>query len=214
MSGRSLAHKQGSTLSVERWLKNVSRETFERLTVFESLLLRWNRHAGLIAESTIPQLWNRHFLDSAQLMSCAPKATHWLDIGSGAGFPGLVLAILAADNSLAPRFTLIESGSRKCEFLRRVIRETGVEVELLEMRCEDAEPQNADAVTARAVASLKALLTLAIPHVSHDGVMIFPKGRNRANEIDALGSTKGFFDVKEVTSLTDPEAAILVLRRT
>ncbi len=192
--------------------ENVSRETFERLRIYESLLVRWNRAVSLVAESTVPHLWDRHFLDSAQLLDCAPSALRWLDIGSGGGFPGMVLAILAAEDRPGARFTLMEASSRKCEFLRRAVRETGLRVKVTEARCENARPQNADAVTARAVAPLPKLLELAAPHLSADGILIFPKGRSRAAEIRAARG-EWTFDLQETSSITDPGAAVLVIRR-
>ena len=194
------------------WAENVSRETFQRLEIFETLLVKWNRTVNLVAPSTVPHLWERHFLDSAQLLDCAPAALRWLDIGSGAGFPGLVLAILAAESRPDADFTLMEASAKKCEFLRCAVRETGIQASVLETRCETAQPQQAGAVTARAVAPLPRLLDLAAPHLSKGGILIFPKGRERAAEIREA-RRKWAFDLRERPSITDSAAAILVIRR-
>lgn len=190
---------------------NVSRETFQRFHVYETLLVKWNQKINLVAASTIPNLWTRHFVDSLQLMAYASSATKWLDIGSGAGFPGIVLAILATEQSPKSVFTLIESSAKKCQFLRCVKRELDLKVNVLETRCEQVHPLMAEAITARAVAPLPKLLKLAVPHLSSNGILIFPKGKDCANEI-RTAQADWVFDLTQKQSITDKKSSILIIR--
>lgn len=192
--------------------KNVSRETLQRLHIYAALLKRWNPTANLVAESTLPQLWSRHFLDSAQLLDLGLPRAHWLDIGSGGGFPGLVMAIIAAETKPGSRYSLIESSGRKCQFLRRVASETGIKIDLREARAEELEPLRTDIVTARAVAPLAKLLELAVRHLGSGGICVFPKGAGRSADI-AAARRNWTFDLHETPSITDPESAILHIRR-
>ena len=201
-------HEEG----VSAFSENVSRETLRRLHIYAALLKRWNAAAGLVAESTLPQLWNRHFLDSAQLLDHGPPLAHWLDIGSGGGFPGMVLAIIAAEKEPESRFSLIESSGRKCQFLRRVASETGIRIDLHEARAEKLEPLGADVVTARAVAPLAKLLELAVRHLGCGDLCLFPKGAGRSADISAA-RRNWTFDLHETPSITEPESAILHIRR-
>ncbi|MCY3880278.1 MAG: 16S rRNA (guanine(527)-N(7))-methyltransferase RsmG [Rhodobacteraceae bacterium] len=192
--------------------ENVSRETLERLRIYASLLREWNPSAKLVATSTLPELWTRHFLDSAQILRFGPHGElHWLDIGSGGGFPGMVLAIIAAERTPAARFTLVEAAWRKCQFLRKVAAETGIPVKLCESRFETLDRQCADAVTARAVAPLKALMEMAARHLAPGGICLFPKGAARRKDIDQAGGDWNF-ELREQVSVTNPEAAILLIR--
>ncbi|HRO50259.1 MAG TPA: 16S rRNA (guanine(527)-N(7))-methyltransferase RsmG, partial [Hyphomicrobium sp.] len=135
----------------------VSRETADRLAVYEGLLRTWQRTINLVSPATLEDAWHRHFADSAQLLNFSPlDAKNWLDLGSGAGFPGLVLAILLAERAPEAHMTLVESDSRKAAFLREVARKTGVAVEIRVERSENtatqAKSQIRDAITARALA--------------------------------------------------------------
>jgi 16S rRNA (guanine527-N7)-methyltransferase len=196
---------------------DVSRETLERLETYAALLRQWQPTINLVAPSTIPNLWERHFADSAQLLALAPpNATTWLDLGSGAGFPGLVLAILLAGRggTKAAKVTLIESDSRKAAFLAEVARKTGVPVDILCKRIETATTQAKlpafDVVTARALAPLPRLMSLAAPYFSPATTGVFPKGREAGAEIEA--AREGFeFDVAQHPSLTDAHGRILVV---
>lgn len=194
-----------------RFADHVSTETRERLRMFESMLKKWNRSVNLISKGTLNHLWERHFEDSAQLLDCAPEAKRWLDVGSGGGFPGLVLVIMAAERGWEAEFTLIESSAKKCSFLRCVLFEIGLSADVLETRCENAEPQNADAVTARALAPLPKLLAMTTPHVSPHGVLIFPKGRKRQQEV-VKARQMWTFDLQEKMSRTDADSAILLIK--
>lgn len=201
----------------------VSRETLDRLETYESLLRTWQRTINLVAPSTLDETWGRHFADSAQLLALAPPdATRWLDLGSGAGFPGLVLAVLLAERDGA-KVTLIESDSRKAAFLREVARKTGVAVDILCERIEKlptqakvvsretAESGMWDVITARALAPLPRLLDLAAPYFSQDTVGLFLKGREAEAEVAAAQSGWSFsFELHR--SLTDKDGQVILVR--
>lgn len=185
----------------------VSRETLDRLTRYASLLERWQPAINLVGSRTLPDVWRRHFLDSAQLCDLLPPATETLvDLGSGAGFPGLVLAILGVKN-----VHLIESDGRKAAFLREVSRETGTPVTLHAVRAEDVDPFPADAVTARALAPLDRLLPLAMPFLTRDSVALFLKGQDVDTELTEA-TKKITMRVERVPSRSDARGTVLVLR--
>ena len=192
-------------------IENVSRETIDRFQLYLSLLEAWNPAAGLIAESTVPNIWFRHFLDSAQLFRHVPnRAKLCADLGSGGGFPGMVLAILAAERRPELRFALIESNLRKCEFLWQVSMQTGVSVEVLSGRAETCTPQEADIVTARGLAPLHKLIGLAERHLRIGGSCIFPKGASHRAEIRAA-ENHWEFTIKKVQSATLETSSLLIL---
>jgi 16S rRNA (guanine527-N7)-methyltransferase len=148
-------------------LTPVSRETAARLDRFVALLLQWQAKINLIAPSTIPELWTRHVADSLQLLALAPDARVWIDLGSGAGFPGLVLGCALADKP-GSVVHLVESNVKRAAFLREAIRVTGAPAIVEPVHIEDiAQNQGlkADAVTARALAPLDRLLQLAYPWI-------------------------------------------------
>lgn len=185
--------------------------TLDRLEALEALTRRWTARINLVAPSTLPGLWTRHILDSAQLWPLASAgAATWADLGSGGGFPGLVIAALAAETG-APHVTLIESDARKCAFLRTAARELSLPVTVLDQRAEAAPPQSAPVVSARALAPLSTLLPLVARHLAPGGTALLPKGRDWAAEIDAA-RTKGWtFTAESLPSITDPQARILRL---
>lgn len=188
---------------------DVSRETLERLEAYEALLGKWNPAINLVAKGTIADAWTRHFLDSAQIFALAPPiARTWLDIGSGGGFPGMVVAIIAAE--LRPRLsvTLMDSDLRKAAFLNEVARQTGIEATITAGRVEDLPPVGADVISARAFAPLTTLLALTERHLKPGGTGLFLKGARHQQEIaQALESFR--FDLQKVPSQTDPQAVIL-----
>jgi 16S rRNA (guanine527-N7)-methyltransferase len=214
----------------------VSRETLARLATYEDLLRRWQRAINLVAPSTLDAIWHRHFADSAQLAPLAPTARTWVDLGSGAGFPGLVVAILlagepslrAAGRPSAPptkevglaRITLIESNARKCAFLREVVRAThlagSVSVDILSTRIETATTQASlqppDVVSARAVAPLDKLFALAAPLFASSTIGLFLKGRDVAAELQAAEKLWNF-QSELVPSRTARDARIVVVRK-
>jgi 16S rRNA (guanine527-N7)-methyltransferase len=157
----------------------VSRETLERLTIHLELLRRWQSAINLVGTATLADPWRRHYLDCAQLAAHLPAAAAGIaDLGSGAGFPGMVLALLGA-----PGVQLIESDQRKAQFLREVARATGASVVVHAERIERLRAWPADVVTARALAPLPRLLELAARFLSADSVCLFLKGRSVAHEL-------------------------------
>lgn len=188
---------------------DVSRETIERLATHHRLLEQWNPRINLVSRATLPDAWRRHFADSAQLWRyAAPQAGTWLDLGSGAGFPGLVIAALAADQAPGLHIRLIESDQRKATFLRTVIRAAGLPASVDEARIEALPSQAADVVSARALASLPTLLGYAEKHRTAAGICLFPKGETVHNEM-AEARRNWRFDAILHPSLTDPRAAIV-----
>jgi 16S rRNA (guanine527-N7)-methyltransferase len=193
----------------------ISRETLDRLKTYAQLLVRWQKTINLVAPSTLGDLWHRHFADSAQLWRYRPpEARVWLDIGSGAGFPGLVLAILGAEAG-ATHHILIESDSRKAAFLREVGRETGITVDILGMRIENpqtcAKVSAVDCITARALAPLPRLLEMSAPYFSPSTLGLFLKGRDGAAEIEQAAESWRFaYELKP--SVTDRDARVVLLK--
>ena len=186
---------------------DVSRETLERLKHYESLVLKWNPRINLVAKSTVDAVWERHISDSMQVFGlCSGK--HWLDLGSGGGFPGCVVAILAKELAPDMTTTLIESDQRKSVFLRTVLRETGVSGTVLPERIEAAEPQSANVVSARALADLPSLLTYFHRHAGEEAEGLFMKGSRWKEEIPKA-QEQWNFDFKAVSSRTQPDAVIL-----
>ena len=182
---------------------DVSRETMERLDVYADLLSRWTKRINLIAPSTLSDLWQRHFLDSAQLCKFATNDP-WLDVGSGGGFPGAIVAIMCPETPV----TLVESDQRKATFLRTVSRETGAGFTVHAKRIESLVPQQAGRLSARALASLPDLLAVAARHLSPQGKAVFMKGATVQAEIDeALEHWS--FDCETYPSKTDASAVVL-----
>ncbi|SLN24622.1 Ribosomal RNA small subunit methyltransferase G [Pseudoruegeria aquimaris] len=190
-------------------LADVSRETMERLEIYAALLKKWNPAINLVAKSTLGDLWQRHIVDSVQVFSRAPETVdHWVDIGSGGGFPGMVCAILAAEKRGGCRFTLIESDQRKAAFLRTVARDTGAKVDVLAKRIESVPPQNADVLSARALASLDKLFEFAECHLKPTGRALFPKGESYQQEIEEARA-RWHFSADVIPSITDGKAVVL-----
>ncbi len=190
---------------------DVSRETEGRLTAFAALVAQWTPHINLIAASTLPEIGPRHIADSAQLAGLAPPGwTHWADLGSGGGFPGIVIAILAAQTAPSARVTLVESDQRKAAFLRTAIRTLGLTATVHCARAEALPPLAADVLSARALAPLPQLIPLALRHLAPTGTALFPKGRRAAEEI-AAARASWRFTLLSHPSQTDPEARILHL---
>jgi 16S rRNA (guanine527-N7)-methyltransferase len=188
---------------------NVSRETFEKLELLERELRRWQAIKNLVGPATLDQIWDRHIVDSLQLLDLAPDAGTWLDLGAGAGFPGLVLAIAGAERGL--QVHLVESNSRKCAFLRHIARLTGAPAKVHEARLETVVPGfvgKADVVSARALASLPMLLDWTEPLLKAGTMGLFPKGRDAEIELTEARK-KWTFEAEILPSLTDPEARIL-----
>lgn len=192
---------------------DVSRETTERLRALAELVTRWTGTINLVARSSLPDIWQRHILDSAQLVLLAPEnPTSWVDLGSGGGFPGLVIGILAAEKWPGMSCLLIESDQRKATFLRSATRELGLDLRVLDDRIEAVPPQDAAVVSARALAPLDRLLPLVHRHLAGYGVALLPKGRAAADEI-ARAQREWRFALAIHDSLTDHDARILRIER-
>ncbi len=188
---------------------DVSRETIESLKHYEALLLKWNPKINLVSKATLNQIWERHILDSAQIFKQSDQKTvNWLDIGSGGGFPGMVLAILSKQFAPDRMITLVESDQRKCAFLRTVARETDCKVQILSERVEKLTSMNADVLTARALADLSKLLEFANLHLSPSGTCLFLKGVNWKKEVQAAQDSWRF-EYEAIKSETSEEAVIL-----
>jgi len=188
---------------------NVSRETKARLEIYTALLRKWAPRINLISRSSVDDLWTRHVLDSAQLVDLAPaRVEKWVDLGSGGGFPGLVVAILAAEHDTEFHTTLLESDMRKCAFLRTVIRETGVAATVIGDRIEVAKPQEADVISARALSDLGTLLGFTKRHLRPDGCAVFPKGKSWREEV-YKAQTKWQFAYQVARSKTESGSVIL-----
>jgi 16S rRNA (guanine527-N7)-methyltransferase len=185
----------------------VSRETIERLRSFEAELRRWTLRINLIAKADIEHIWARHILDSVQILPLIPTATiNGVDLGAGAGFPGMVLAIARP----ALRMTLVESDHRKAAFLQHIAAELGVAVRVIAARIETLSLPPVDFVTARALAPLDRLLELAAPLLAPEGFCLFPKGRQGETELTAA-SARWHMRVSREASRTDPDAVIFRL---
>jgi 16S rRNA (guanine527-N7)-methyltransferase len=192
----------------------VSRETVARLDRFAALLLDWTDRMNLIAASTVPVLWTRHIADSLQLLAIAPQARKWADLGSGAGFPGLPIACALADQSSA-EVHLIESNKKKAAFLREAVRVTGAPAVVHAERVADFARgfhDPLDAVTARAVAPLSELLSIAYPLLKSGAQGLFAKGQDV--EAELTEATKCWsIQASLVPSRTDPKSRIVVIRQ-
>jgi len=190
----------------------VSRETLERLALLERLLTKWNPAINLVAKSTIETTWDRHILDSAQLFNLAPAASrHWVDMGSGGGFPGLVIACLAADLRPNLLVTMIEADQRKATFLRQASRDLGLSTTILSDRIEATAPQMADILSARALAGFVTLLGFAQRHLGAGGLALFPKGASWREEVEAARKD-WHFDLTTHPSATDPQGVTLAVK--
>jgi 16S rRNA (guanine527-N7)-methyltransferase len=189
---------------------DVSRETMDKLEQLCALITKWTKAINLIAPNSVPDLWDRHIVDSAQVFHCAPDDwTCWTDLGSGGGLPALVVAIL--DQQKRP-MTLIESDKRKCLFLTTARRELGLDINIVNKRITDADVTKADVLSARALAPLSDLLGYAGKFLRPEGTAIFPKGARYQEELDQAAQA-WHFDVKAHTSQTNPDSRVFELSR-
>ena len=189
----------------------VSRETIKRLESFVETLKSWNDAINLVSRHDLQEIWTRHILDSAQLFLLhRPSDRCWIDLGTGGGFPGLIVAILAAEFAPELTITLVESDHRKAAFLRTAAIACNVHPVILTQRAETASPLQADVLSARALAPLTQLLELASRHLAPTGRAIFPKGA-RADEEIASALATWRFDVQKIPSQTDRQGVVLVI---
>jgi 16S rRNA (guanine527-N7)-methyltransferase len=185
----------------------VSRETLARLEVYAELLVRWSARINLVGRDTLADMWRRHMLDSAQLRPHIPEtARSLIDLGSGAGFPGLVLAILGV-----PGVELVEADSRKAAFLREAARITAANLTIRACRIAAVPPHTVDVVTARALAPLDRLLDLAAPFIGPATICLFPKGEKAEQELTL--ARKGWtMRATMHNSIADPRGVVLCLQ--
>lgn len=198
----------------------ISRETLDLLKLYEETLRHWQKTINLVAPSTLDNIWQRHFADSAQLLRLAPENVRsWVDLGSGAGFPGMVIAILLAEKQQMdgpPIVRLIESDARKAAFLGEIARRTAVAVDIVHGRIElsstQANFEPVEVVTARALAPLERLFVLSCRFFGPDTSGLFPKGREVEREIETARKDWSF-DVRLEQSLTDKEGRVAIVER-
>ncbi|MCW2308657.1 16S rRNA (guanine(527)-N(7))-methyltransferase RsmG [Rhodobium gokarnense] len=196
-----------------RAILDVSRESAERLSIYVDLLKRWQKRINLVSGKTVENLWTRHVADSAQALAAAPNARRWMDLGSGAGFPGIVTAILLAETPGAS-VDLVESDQRKASFLRTVSRETGIPATVHVARIEDVVADwtaPVDAVSARALAPLSRLCGYTESMVGHGAVAVFHKGRDFSRELEEANRF-WIIDLVEKVSSIEPDSRIVVIR--
>lgn len=181
----------------------VSRETLAHLDTYAALLTTWQPRINLVSNSTLPDMWRRHFLDSAQLHPHIPAGSRVLDLGAGAGFPGLVLAMLGGVT-----VTLVESDNRKCTFMREVIRHTRIPAQVINKRIESAEMSDCDVITSRALAPLDRLLELVEPYLTEKTQCLFLKG-NKFKEELTIANQSWNIVYETFPSCTDPSGCIV-----
>lgn len=188
---------------------DVSRETLDRLGAFQSTLLKWTQRINLISRNTADQVWQRHIADSAQLFPLAgDNWRQWVDLGSGGGFPGIVIAILSVEKAPGATVHLIESDQRKCIFLKTVSRELELPVTIHHRRIDAVDPFPADIISARALASVSDLLAMARPFTNSDTRLLLMKGAGLDSEL-TQAEARWHIEADKIPSLTDPSARIL-----
>jgi 16S rRNA (guanine527-N7)-methyltransferase len=195
-------------------LTPVPAAVLDRLDRFVALLLTWQRRTNLVAPSTLPHLWTRHVADSLQLAALAPDARHWVDLGSGAGFPGIVIGCLLAGRPGAV-IDLVESNGKKAAFLRRAAQIVDAPIVIHHGRIEDfvtTIEQAVDIVTARALAPLDRLLAMSHPLIQRGAQAVFPKGQDVEAELTEA-SKYWSITTTLVPSRTDPRGRIVVIRQ-
>jgi 16S rRNA (guanine527-N7)-methyltransferase len=193
-------------------LTPVSRETEKRLDTFVDALLLWQKTMNLVASSTLARLWTRHIADSLQLIPLAPRARIWVDLGSGAGFPGMPVACALADVPGA-KVHLVESNAKKAAFLREAVRITRVPAAVHQVRAEnfgESCDETVHAVTARALSPLKTLCHQAFPWIVRGAIGVFPKGQDVGAELTEAAKY-WIIEATRVPSKTAPEGCVVVI---
>lgn len=190
-------------------MRNVSRETLARLEAFAALVLQWTPKINLVSKASATDLWQRHVVDSVHVFDHAPiQKGLWADLGSGGGFPGVVIACLAAEERPELQVTLVESDQRKAEFLRHSARQLHLNLTVKTERIEQLAPLKADVISARALAPLDLLCAYAARHLAPGGIALFPKGAQAEAEIKAA-EENWHFRLTRLQSETDESAVLL-----
>jgi len=187
-----------------------SESILSSLDIYIELIKKWQKNINLVSKNSINDLWNRHVLDSAQLYSLLPapkKGLYIYDIGSGAGFPGMVLGIMGRKDII-----LCESNKRKCEFLKEVSRITNTNISIVNIRAQKLDGRSALAITSRALASLDALLEISMPILREKGVCVFPKGRTWKEEL-MVAEKKFIINYNTVQSITSSDSKIIIITK-
>ena len=192
---------------------NVSRETLNSFCEYQTLLAKWNKKINLVSKNTLANLWERHFLDSGQIINHVDASgKRWVDVGAGAGFPGLVVALLLRDRKIDCDMILVEKNTKKVFFLNEVIRKLNLNVKVVNKNVESIESLNADILTARAFSELKKLVELALFHRKEKGVCLFLKGENYRFELDKT-LNYWFFDYDVFDSLSNSSGKIIRVKK-
>ena len=192
---------------------NVSRETLNGFYEYETLLSKWNEKINLVSKNTLVDIWERHFLDSGQIIKhVEASGKRWVDVGSGAGFPGLVVALLLRDRKIDCDLVLVEKNPKKGFFLNEVIRKLNLSVEVVNDNIDILEPLNADILTARAFSELNNLIEIAFRHRKKEGICLFLKGENYRIELDKT-LNYWFFDYDIVDSLSSSSGKIIRVKK-
>ena len=187
-----------------------SESILSSLDIYIELIKKWQKNINLVSKNSVNDLWNRHVLDSAQLYSLLPapkKGLYIYDLGSGAGFPGMVLAIMGRKDII-----LCESNKRKCEFLKEVSRITNTNISIVNIRAQKLDGGSALAITSRALASLDALLEISMPILREKGVCVFPKGRTWKEEL-TVAEKKFIINYNTVQSITSSDSKIIIITK-
>ena len=192
---------------------NVSRETLNDFYEYETLLYKWNEKINLVSKNTLVDIWERHFLDSGQIIKhVEASGKRWVDVGSGAGFPGLVVALLLRDRKIDCDLVLVEKNPKKGFFLNEVIRKLNLSIEVVNDNIDTLEPLNADILTARAFSELNNLIEIAFRHRKKEGICLFLKGENYRIELDKT-LNYWFFDYDIVGSLSSSSGKIIRVKK-
>ena len=192
---------------------NVSRETLNSFYEYKTLLSKWNEKINLVSKNTLADIWERHFFDSGQIIKFVEASgKRWVDVGSGAGFPGLVVALLLRDRKIDCDLVLVEKNPKKGFFLNEVIRKLNLSVEVVNENIDTLEPLNADILTARAFSELNKLIEIAFRHRKKEGICLFLKGENYRMELDKT-LNYWFFDYDIVESLSSSSGKIIRVKK-
>ena len=192
---------------------NVSRETISSLVMYESLLKKWNNKTNLVSKKSISDVWVRHFLDSAQLVNhCQPENRLWVDIGSGAGFPGAVSAVILRDRGIKTDLILIEKNKTKVFFLQELRRKLDLSFDIICENVNEMGPLKADIISARAFSPLENLLPVSNYHGKKTSVSLFLKGKNIREELDKTFKM-WFFQYDILSSISSIDGKIIKINK-